>query len=74
MRPIPGNSYIVQFGDTYPKIAQRAYGISEKWTLIRDCNQLQFRTVGQEDIQPGEVIFIPVDPDIVSLKNSQNKL
>lgn len=70
-RPIPGKYYTAETGDTFPIIATRAYGLAENWTLIRDANQLQFKTDDQECIQPGEVIFIPVDPVIIALKNSQ---
>ena len=68
-RPTPGSSYTVQPGDTFPSIATRAYGLSERWPLIRNANQLQFSVSNQEEVSPGEVIYIPVDPEIEFLRN-----
>lgn len=70
IRPIPGQNYTAKSGDTLPLIATKAYGLSENWTLIRDANQFQFKTDDQECVQPGEVLFIPIDPVIQGLKNS----
>ncbi len=73
-RPIPGQSYTAVTGDTFPIIAARAYGLSDNWPLIREANQLQFKTDNQEEIKPGEVVFIPFDPEIIALKNTQSSL
>ena len=73
-RPIPGEPYTVEPGDTFPSIATKAYGLSDNWPLIRNANQLIFKTDTQEDVEPGEVLFIPLDPDIIGLKNSQSDL
>ncbi len=70
-RPISGQYYTAESGDTFPVIATRAYGLAENWTLIRDANQLQFKTDDQEAVQPGEVLFIPPDPVLIALKNAQ---
>jgi nucleoid-associated protein YgaU len=70
-RPIPGKPYTAQSGDTLPKIAARAYGLSEKWSLIRNANQFEFETETDEDVQPGEKLYIPVDPDLVFLQNNK---
>lgn len=67
-RPIKGTYYTVQEGDDYPKIALRAYGIAEKWTLIRDANQLQYKTTNLEQVNPGEQLFIPSDPELIEIK------
>lgn len=73
-RPIPGQNYTAVTGDTLPIIASRAYGLSEKWILIRNANQLKYKTDNEEEIQPGEVVFIPQDPETVALRNAQSKL
>lgn len=73
-RSTPGQTYTAVSGDTLPIIASRAYGLSEKWTLIRDSNSIEFKTDNLEEVQPGEVLFIPVDPDIIALKNQQSSL
>ncbi len=74
MRPIPGQQYTAEPGDTLPIISTRAYGVSENGSLIRDANQFQFKTDTLEEVQPGEVLFIPFDPVIEALKNSQAAL
>lgn len=70
----PGEYYTTEQGDTLPKIAARAYGLSGKWPLILDVNQLEFKVSNQEEIQPGENIFIPEDPELIELQNIQNAL
>ena len=74
MRPIPGQYYTVEPGDTFPTIAARAYGLSDNWPLIRDANQLVLKTDSEEEVQPEEVLFIPPDPVIIELKNNQAAL
>ena len=74
MRPIPGQYYTAEPGDTLPSIAARAYGLSENWSLISGANQFVLKTDNQEEVQPEEVLFIPFDPVIVSLKNDQAAL
>ena len=52
-----GSKYTVQDGDTLGDIANRTYGLSNKWTLIYYGNQKQF---GNEPILvPGNKINIP---------------
>ncbi|MGI9413395.1 MAG: hypothetical protein ACR2PM_06995 [Hyphomicrobiales bacterium] len=63
-----GSKYTVQDGDTLSAIAERAYGLSNKWTLIYYGNQKQF---GNEPIvTPGNQITIPClkAPDPVNVK------
>ena len=74
IRPTQGQYYIVQNGDTFPKIAARAGYISSDWPIIRDANQLELKTNNQEDVQPGEKIFIPFDPSVQELENLQSEL
>src|SRR5579859_2041362 len=58
-QPIPGSNYTVQPGDTLSSIAQQAYGDGNLWQKIYDANK-QVIGVDPNDIQPGQVIFIPV--------------
>ena len=52
-----GGKYTVQENDTLSEIAERAYGLSNKWTLIYYANQKQF---GNEPLPtPGNQINIP---------------
>lgn len=74
MKPTPGQNYTAVNGDTLPKIAARAYGLSENWPMILDANQLQFKVDNQEQVQPGEILYIPVDPELENLKNIQEAL
>ena len=67
-RPRQGQNYTVKSGDTFPIIAVRAGLLESDWPLIRNANQLQFKTDDQESVQPGEVLFIPIDPVIAALK------
>lgn len=73
-RPKPGENYEAVTGDTLPIIASRAYGLSEKWPLIKNANQFKFKVDNQEQVQPGEVLYIPFDPELVALKNQQSSL
>lgn len=73
-KPIPGQTYIVQSGDTLPIISTRAYGIPDNAMLIRDANQFVFVTANLDDVQPGEQLFIPVDPVMEQLRFDQRKL
>ena len=52
-----GGKYTVQEGDTLSDVAERTYGLSNKWTLIYYANQKQF---GNEPLlAPGNQISIP---------------
>jgi nucleoid-associated protein YgaU len=73
-QPIQGKQYIAREGDTLRSIATRAYGLGENWTLIREANQFALKTIDQESVSEGEILFIPVDPDIQDLKNLQEAL
>lgn len=73
-RPIQGEQYTAREGDTLRNIAARAYGLGENWTLIRDANQFALKVDDQESVGEGEVLFIPVDPDVQDLKDSQSQL
>lgn len=72
-RPIQGEQYTVENGDTLRSIAAEAYGLGENWTLIRDANQFGLKTGAFEGVNEGEIIFIPSDPDIQNLKDEQEK-
>ena len=71
--PKQGQFYTAQTGDTLPKIAIRAK-LGTNWPLILDANTLVLKVDDQEQIQPGERIFIPVDQEMVALQNAQNRL
>jgi nucleoid-associated protein YgaU len=74
MKPIQGQTYIVQNGDTLTKISSKAYGVDSNGQLIRDANQIVFATDNLNEVQPGEQLFIPFDPIIQQLKNDIKKL
>ena len=74
MKPIPGQTYTVKNGDTLPIISTKAYGIPDNSQLIRDANQLVFTTSNLDEVQPGEQLYIPVDPVIQQIKLDQKKL
>jgi len=67
--PVPGKTYIVVVGDTLPNIAAKAYGNSQKWTVIWNANQQQIKSGDPDLIYPGEVLFIPEDQLRESLKS-----
>lgn len=67
-RPTPGKPYKTQSGDTMESIAAKAYGLTSKWALIRDANQLEYTISNPSDIQENETIFIPEDPEILQLR------
>ena len=73
-KPIPGQTYTVQNGDTLPIISTKAYGIDSNGQLIRDANQITLTTSNLDEVQPGEMLFIPFDPLVQQLKNDIKKL
>ncbi|NIA28341.1 MAG: LysM peptidoglycan-binding domain-containing protein [Actinobacteria bacterium] len=73
MNPIQGQQYTAEPGDTLPSIAIKS-GWLDNGVAIRDANQFVFTTSNQEEVQPGEVLFIPVDPELVELQNIQDAL
>lgn len=50
-------SYTVQDGDTLSRIAERFYGDSTQFEVIRDANNL-----GSNDLTVGQVLTIPPEP------------
>lgn len=74
MRPTQGESYTVKEGDTLRSIAAQAYGLGENWSLIREANQFATKTDTLEAVNEGEVLFIPVDPEVQDLKDLQGAL
>ncbi|GET43903.1 LysM peptidoglycan-binding domain-containing protein [Microseira wollei] len=56
--PIPGQTYVVQIGDTLFLIAERAYGDGNLYQRIYDANR---DTIGPDPtlIQPGQTLVIP---------------
>jgi nucleoid-associated protein YgaU len=70
-RPTQGQNYTAKEGDTLRTIATRAYGLGDKYTLIRNGNQFEFPADTDEDVQPGEQLFIPFDPELINLQNNR---
>jgi prophage tail gpP-like protein len=58
-QPTPGKSYKIKKDDWLTRIAARAYGQSEKWTIISDANKQALRSGDPNLIFPGEIVFIP---------------
>jgi len=68
MIPTQGSQYTIVDGDTLSDIAARAYGIGSKWPLIYDANQTTLKSGDPDLIFPGEIIIIPVDPDLQAIR------
>lgn len=58
--PIPGKQYVTKYGDTLKTIAAQAYGNSESWRSLLRVFTKRFKTQNEYEVQPGEVINIPV--------------
>ena len=63
-KPIPGAQYVIIKGDTLSGIAYAAYGQGRKWPKIWDANQTRLRSGDPNLIFPGEVILIPILPEL----------
>lgn len=63
-RPIPGKTYIVKKGDTLSGIAGMAYGDPLLFPRIFQANQSAVKSGDPDKIVPGEILFIPVLPEI----------
>jgi prophage tail gpP-like protein len=63
-KPIPGSQYVIVKGDTLSGIAFAAYGQGRKWPRIWAANQTRLRSGDPNLIFPGEVITIPVLPEL----------
>jgi len=57
MEPAPGQSYVVQRGNSLWRIAQRAYGAGTRYVVIYSANPDQIRN--PDKIYPGQVFKIP---------------
>jgi nucleoid-associated protein YgaU len=57
MEPAPGQSYVVQRGNSLWKIARRAYGAGMRYVVIYSANPDQIRN--PDKIYPGQVFKIP---------------
>lgn len=71
--PVPGQQYTVQAGDTLSSIAARAYGNGSLWPKIKQANQSSLKSSDPDAIFPGEVLIIPVLPELEALKTEQVK-
>jgi nucleoid-associated protein YgaU len=50
-------TYVVQPGDTLFRIAERHYGDSSKWTMVRDANKSRISSDGR--VRVGQILLIP---------------
>ena len=57
MEPAPGQSYVVQRGNSLWRIAQRAYGAGMRYVVIYSANPDQIRN--PDKIYPGQIFKIP---------------
>jgi LysM repeat protein len=57
MEPAPGQSYVVQRGNSLWRIAQHAYGAGVRYVIIYSANPAQIRN--PDKIYPGQVFKIP---------------
>jgi nucleoid-associated protein YgaU len=57
IEPAPGQSYVVQRGNSLWRIAQRAYGAGTRYVLIYSANPDQIRN--PDKIYPGQIFKIP---------------
>ena len=57
MEPAPGQSYVVQRGNSLWRIAQHAYGAGARYVIIYSANPDQIRN--PDKIYPGQVFKIP---------------
>jgi prophage tail gpP-like protein len=67
--PIPGRQYTVVQDDTLSHIATRAYGDPNEWPRIFQANQSALKSGSPDLIFPGEVLNIPVLPEIEDIKS-----
>ncbi len=67
--PVAGRQYTVVEGDTLSDIAGRAYGDQNEWPRIFSANQSALKSKTPDLIFPGEVLNIPVLPEIENIKS-----
>lgn len=69
-RPTQGKVYTVVNGDSLSSIAEIAYGDPSQWPLIYDANLKTLRSTDPNLIFPGEVLIIPEDPTLRTIKEN----
>jgi prophage tail gpP-like protein len=62
-KPKAGQSYTIVSGDTLWDIANAVYGAGSKYRIIWDANKSNLRSGDPNRIYPGELLWIPEDPD-----------
>ena len=67
--PKVGGQYTVVQGDTLSGIAERAYGDPNEWPRIFQANQSALKSGAPDLIFPGEVLNIPVLPEIEDIRS-----
>lgn len=68
-RPVAGQQYTIVKGDTLWDIAATVYGNGQKFQIIWDANKSNLRSGDPHWIYPGELLWIPDDPDRSPLSN-----
>lgn len=66
--PVPGKQYTVVEGDTLSGIAGRAYGDQNEWPRIFNANQSSLKSDTPDLIFPGEILIIPVLPELETIR------
>lgn len=68
-KPVIGEPYVVQPGDTVTEIAFQAYGDARRYIEIVECNRDTEGFKNPARLAPGTVLTIP-NPDYVSMPRS----
>ena len=68
-----GRPYTIVKGDNLSKIAKTAYGDPRKWRVLWKANQTVLRSSDPDLIYPGEVITIPMDPDLAKVDSELDR-
>jgi len=71
MKPTAGKYYTIQDENSLSQISIRAYGDFQYWPRIWDANQTILRSGNPDLIFPGEVILIPIIPELLIPKTAQ---
>lgn len=70
-QPIPGKQYTVENGENLEDISIQAYGSTEGARIIFRANQGTVKSEDWRFVQEGTKINIPVNPDLLELRDLQ---
>lgn len=73
VKPIQGKQYLVRPGDSLATISLKLYGNAAKWPNIFNANLTVEKHANKEDVTPGTVLNIPVDPEIAAIRTELSK-